>query len=260
MPEAFLSGTVSPSQDAVVGVGMPITVTFSEPVTDRAAVERRLLVQTDTPVVGAWSWQSDEEVVFRPKTYWPGHTDITVKLALKGVEAAPGVYGAKNTSSSFNTGTSVVTYVNAQTHSATVKVDGQVARTIPITSGKAGFETRSGIKLILTKERSRVMDARTGGTPTSSSEYYRVTAEYAMRMTWSGEFLHAAPWSVGSQGRANVSHGCVGMSTSNAQWLYDTAPLYSPVEVTGTNREQNEGNGITVWNIPWKQWKAGSAL
>jgi lipoprotein-anchoring transpeptidase ErfK/SrfK len=74
--------------------------------------------------------------------------------------------------------------------------------------------------VIMMKERTRLMDASTGGTDRSDPEYYRLTVEYAMRLTWTGEFLHAAPWSVGSQGRANVSHGCTGMSTSNAAWLY----------------------------------------
>ncbi len=102
------------------------------------------------------------------------------------------------------------------------------------------------------------MDAATGGTDPSDPEYYSLEVEYAMRVTYSGEFLHAAPWSVGSQGSANVSHGCVGMSTANAQWLYDLSNVGDVVEVTGTSNEQNLGNGITVWNEDWKQWLADS--
>jgi len=152
-----------------------------------------------------------------------------------------------------------VTKVDATTFEATVYRDGQPVRTMPITTGKSGFETRSGIKVILSKERSRVMDAASGGTSRSDPDYYRVLAEYAMRITPSGEFLHAAPWSVGSQGRANVSHGCVGMSTSNAAWLYDLSMVGDVVEVTGTPRDQDLGNGITIWNESWDQWLAGSA-
>jgi hypothetical protein len=83
--------------------------------------------------------------------------------------------------------------------------------------------------------------------------------QYAMRITYSGEFLHAAPWSVGSQGYANVSHGCVGMSTSNAQWLFDQVTIGDPVEVTGTSLPQNLGNGVTVWTTTWDEWLADSA-
>jgi hypothetical protein len=136
--------------------------------------------------------------------------------------------------------------------------DGEQIASFPITSGKDGFETRSGVKLIVSKERTRVMDAATGGTDPDDPEYYNLEVEYAMRVTYSGEFLHAAPWSVGSQGSANVSHGCVGMSTSNAQWLYDRTNVGDVVVVKGTNAVQNLGNGITVWNESWKEWLENS--
>jgi hypothetical protein len=110
----------------------------------------------------------------------------------------------------------------------------------------------------VSKERTRIMDAATGGTDPADPEYYRLEVEYAMRITYSGEFLHAAPWSVGSQGYANVSHGCIGMSTSNAQWLFDQATIGDIVEITGTSVPQNLGNGITVWTQTWDEWLAGS--
>jgi hypothetical protein len=154
----------------------------------------------------------------------------------------------------------MVTKVDALTYKAEVYKDGELIRSLPITTGKAGFETRSGIKVILSKERSRIMDAASGGTPRGDADYYRVLAEYAMRITPSGEFLHAAPWSVGYQGRANVSHGCVGMSTGNAQWLYEQTIVGDVVEVTGTPRTQDLGNGITIWNESWQEWLANSAM
>jgi len=111
----------------------------------------------------------------------------------------------------------------------------------------------------MSKERSRIMDAATGGTSRSDPEYYRLLVEYAMRVTDSGEFVHAAPWSVGYQGRANVSHGCIGMSTDNARWLYENTLVGDVVEVRGTGREQDLGNGITLWNERWSEWVARSA-
>jgi len=84
--------------------------------------------------------------------------------------------------------------------------------------------------------------------------------KYALRETWSGEFLHAAPWSVGSQGRANVSHGCIGMSTGNAQWLFNQVKVGDPVVVSGTNRGLERGNGWTDWNISFEEFKSFSAL
>jgi lipoprotein-anchoring transpeptidase ErfK/SrfK len=258
-PKALFSAAVSPRQGATVGVGMPISLTFDREIKDRAEVEKALTVYTPTPIEGAWSWSSPTQVQFRPKDYWPANIDVTVDLDLKGVEAAKRVYGARNTSTTFSIGPRMITQVDARSFTASVFRDGDRVRTMPITTGKEGFETRSGVKVIVSKERSRVMDAATGGTEESDPEYYRIEVEYAMRVTYSGEFLHAAPWSVGSQGAANVSHGCVGMSTADAQWLYDMSNVGDVVEVTGTSNPQNLGNGITVWNEGWKQWLADSA-
>lgn len=257
-PSEFFTASVSPGRGETVGAGMPITVTFDRPVRNRSDVERALVVSTSTPVVGAWSWQSPTQVQFRPRKYWPGNTEVVVSVDLKGVKARKGVYGKASRDVAFDIGSRMVTRVNAATHTARVFRDGQLIRTMPITTGKPGFETRSGVKVILSKERSRIMDAATGGTAEGDPEYYRVEAEYAMRVTYTGEFVHAAPWSTGSQGSANVSHGCIGMSTSDAAWLYDLTSVGDVVEVTGTSRPQNLGNGITVWNEAWDTWLAAS--
>lgn len=258
-PLEFFGGEVTPGAGSTVGVGMPITVTFTRAIKDKSAVERAMVIRTPQSIEGAWSWDSNRVVVFRPRAYWPGNIKVTVDLNLTGVEGAPGVFGKRDSATTFELGPAMVTKVDAQSHEASVYRDGKLLRSFPITTGKAGFETRSGVKVVLSKERSRIMDAASGGTSRSSPDYYRVLAEFAMRITPSGEFLHAAPWSVGFQGRANVSHGCVGMSTSNAQWLYDQTMVGDVVEVSGTPRQQDLGNGITVWNETWDQWLANSA-
>lgn len=259
-PSKFFTGeVVSPAAGSTVGVGMPVIVSFDRPIKNRADVERALVVRTPTALEGAWSWRDSTTVEFRPKSYWPGNIPVEVVANFQGLESSKDVYGKGGLESSFNLGPSMVTKVDADTYEAQVLRDGAVIRTIPITTGKQGFETRSGTKVIVSKERTRIMDAATGGTDRSDPEYYRINVEYAMRVTYSGEFVHAAPWSVGSQGRANVSHGCIGMSTSNAQWLYDQTLVGDVVEVTGTSNVQNLGNGITVWNESWPQWLARSA-
>ncbi len=259
-PTKFFTGeVVSPAAGAMVGVGMPVIVNFDRPIKNRAAVEAALIVRTPTSIEGAWAWRDGSTVEFRPKSYWPGNIAVEVAANFQGLESSNGVYGRGGLESAFKIGPSMVTRVNALTHEAQVSRDGAVIRTIPITTGKLGFETRSGTKVIVSKERTRIMDAATGGTDRSDPEYYRLTVEYAMRVTYSGEFVHAAPWSVGSQGRANVSHGCIGMSTSNAQWLYDQTMVGDIVEVTGTSNVQDLGNGITVWNEAWPEWLERSA-
>ena len=259
-PDAFFSGTVvSPGSGAMVGVGMPLIVSFDHTIKNRADVERALVVHTPTPIEGAWAWRDERTVEFRPFVYWPGNIDVQLTANLNGVQASRDVYGKGLIDAGFSTGPSMVTKVNAKEHVAKVFRDGELVRTIPITTGKDGFETRSGTKVIVSKERTRLMDAATGGTNSSDPEYYRLTVEYAMRVTYSGEFLHAAPWSVGSQGRANVSHGCIGMSTSNAEWLYGQTMVGDVVEVTGTSNKQNLGNGITVWTESWPDWLSRSS-
>ncbi|MDA8437872.1 MAG: L,D-transpeptidase, partial [Propionibacterium sp.] len=99
-------------------------------------------------------------------------------------------------------------------------------------------------------------DSTTVDIPKNSPDAYHLDVQYAMRLTWSGEFLHAAPWSVASQGVANVSHGCTGMSTANAKWLFDFSHAGDVVVYTGSNRQMTLSNGIGVWNASWSQWQA----
>jgi lipoprotein-anchoring transpeptidase ErfK/SrfK len=250
--------SVSVADDVTVGVGMPVRVTFDAPVKNKAAVEEQLQVKTSTPVKGAWSWESDTVVVFRPKKYWPANTTVEVFMPLKGVKMGPGAYGESNSDVSYRTGNAMVSIYDANKHTLTVKKNGKVVRTFPATSGKSGFETRSGVKVISEKLDFVVMDAATGGTPEGDPEYYRLDVNWAMRVTNSGEFVHAAPWSVGSQGYANVSHGCVGLSTDNAYWLYQNSRVGDIIDVRNTGRVQDLGNGITEWNVAWKDWLKNS--
>lgn len=171
---------------------------------------------------------------------------------MKGMNFGNGIYGNENVKQEFKIGSAFVMNVNAKTHHMKVYKNGKLIRTIPITTGKPGYETRSGVKVIMSKEETTVMTApgRSPGDP----EYYRLNVDKAMRVTWSGEYIHAAPWSTGSQGNDNVSHGCIGMSDANAAWLYSQAKVGDIVTVTGTPAQQNLGNGWTDWNIPWKTW------
>jgi lipoprotein-anchoring transpeptidase ErfK/SrfK len=259
-PRKVLETSISPLDGQNVGVGMPIVVRFNEPVKDRAAVEQALTVTSTKPVVGSWSWTSDEEAHYRPKEFWPANTKVTVDVGLRGVDAGKGVWGMKNRTVKFRTGSAMVSTVNVKRHTLTVTRNGKTLRVIPVSTGKAGFLTRNGIKVVLEKHTLKIMDATTIGIGRSDPEYYRLEVPYAMRVTWSGEFVHAAPWSVGSQGRDNVSHGCVGMSMSNAIWLYNMSTVGDVIRVVNSPRTLEAGNGYTDWNVSWADWTAGSAL
>ncbi|MDO9378891.1 MAG: Ig-like domain-containing protein [Nocardioidaceae bacterium] len=253
--------SLQPLRGETVGVGMPVVVRFDIPVEDKAAFEKRLEVESTPKVEGTWSWISDTEVRYRPRDYWPAGTQVKVRARLNGVAAGNGVYGQENRYTAFTVGKKVVSTVDVGGHSMTVRVDGKVARTLPVTTGKDGLETREGTKIIMEKFTVKRMDAATTGVSEDSPEYYDIPdVRYAMRVTNSGEFIHAAPWSAGSQGSANVSHGCVGLSTANAQWLYEISHRGDVVKFVDSPRSLEEDNGWTDWNESYDAFKKGSAL
>jgi lipoprotein-anchoring transpeptidase ErfK/SrfK len=252
---------VAPLDGETVGVGMPVVVTFDLPVTDRALFERHMRVTSTPAQKGSWYWLSDREAHYRPARYWKAGTDVSVDLDINSLPAGNGIYGQESRSIDFQVGDSVVSRVDVSTHTMRTFVNGELARTMPISAGKAGWETRSGTKVIIEKFRRKRMSAATIGVDESDPEFYDLSnVQYAMRVTYSGEFLHAAPWSTGSQGSANVSHGCVGMSLADAQWLYDRTSRGDVVEVTGSNRQMTLENGFGDWNLSAAEWEQGSAL
>ncbi|PPK95302.1 lipoprotein-anchoring transpeptidase ErfK/SrfK [Kineococcus xinjiangensis] len=266
-PTALVSASVAPLAGSTVGVGMPVLGLLDEEVADdrRAAVEERLDVSTRPAAVqGSWRWVSGRRVDRRPREYWPAGTAVHVDVDLAGVEVAPGVWGKADRDIDFQVGSAVVSTVDVDAHTLTVREDGQVVRTIPVTTGKGGnggrYLTRGGVKVIMSREAERRMDAETTGVSEDDPEYYALDVKYAMRLTNSGEFLHAAPWSAASHGSANVSHGCTGMSTEDARWLFEHSTVGDVVEFVGSEGGMEPGNGYTTWSLPYEEWKAGSAL
>jgi lipoprotein-anchoring transpeptidase ErfK/SrfK len=246
---------------ATVGVAMPVIVRFDVPVKDKAAFEKKMTVKSDPPQDGSWGWVSSSEAHWRPANYWKPGTKVNINVDVNSVPGGNGTYGQMSVSGAFTVGDATIIKADLQTHQLTVNVNGADVKSLPITGGKAGFETRSGTKVVMEKLSKVRMDANTVGIEPGDPNYYDIPdVQFAMRETNSGEFLHAAPWSVGSQGKTNVSHGCIGMSTANAQWLFNLAKVGDPVVVTGTNRGLEAGNGWTDWNVSYDKWKSGSAL
>ncbi len=259
-PRHLVHSTVLPGDGQVVGVGMPIVVTFDSPVPRRAVVERLLSVQTKPAVSGGWYWVSDQQVRWRPREFWRAGTDVTVTSSLDGVHLGKGTWGDDDDRVSFTVGDAIVSTVDIAAHTMTVRSNGEVIRKVPVTTGKPGWDTRNGIKVIISKDREVVMDAATIDVDRQDPEYYRLDVEYAMRVTWSGEYLHAAPWSVSSQGEENVSHGCTGMSDVDASWFYNLSKPGDVVQYVNGVRSLEAWNGYTDWNVSWQDWRAGSAL
>ncbi|MGY1807923.1 Ig-like domain-containing protein [Blastococcus sp. SYSU D00669] len=261
-PETLSTPSIGPLDGTTVGVGLPIRVYFDEPVEDKAAVESHLLVQSSTPTDGVWSWLSDSEVHFRPSTYWPAQTDVTLHADLYGVSFGGGIWGEKDRVVSFRIGDRHVSIADAGTHQMQVYDGDQLVQTFPISAGGPDFPSRNGPHVVTELNRDRVMDSSTYGVPVDSPNGYRTPVEYAVRLSNNGEFVHAAPWSVAQQGRENVSHGCINMSTENAAWFFNFSQPGDVVEIKnsiGPTLSAADGD-IYDWAIPWDQWQAGSAL
>lgn len=253
--------SVAPLDGETVGVGMPVVVNFDLPVTDRARFEKHMTVTSTPQQKGTWHWISDNEAHWRPAKYWQAGTDVEVDLDVNSLPAGQGIFGQESRTVSFHVGDAVVSKVDIASHQMQTYINGTLAKTSPITTGKSEFITRSGVKVIMEKYDEKRMNSETVGISQDNPEAYDIdNVQWAMRVTTSGEFLHAAPWSVGSQGSANVSHGCTGMSTADAKWLYDRSKRGDVVEYTGSDRPMSLTNGYGDWNMPYQQYAQGSAL
>jgi lipoprotein-anchoring transpeptidase ErfK/SrfK len=253
--------SVAPLDGETVGVGMPVIVSFDVPVTDKAAFEKHMTVTSTPRQPGSWRWLSDNEAHWRPKSYWKAGTEVSVDVDVNGVSAGNGIYGQEDRDVDFEIGDANIYKVDIANYRMRVFSNGKLLRTIPVTTGKPGFTTRSGTKVIMEKFESKRMSSATIGIPTGSTEGYDLdNVQWAMRVTNSGEFIHSAPWSVASQGSENVSHGCTGLSPENARWLFAMTMRGDVVEYTGTDREMEPGNGYADWNMSFAQYQKGSAL
>ena len=244
-----------------VGIGMPVIATFDLPVVDKAAFEKRMKVTSQPAQDGSWYWLSDREAHWRPQNYWRPGTKVHVEANLNGVPAGGGRFGEQSVVTDFTVGRSVIAKVNLTTHMMDVVINGKKAKSIPVSGGRPGWETRSGVKVIMEKFTDFTMKAESIGLKEGDKDYYHdVKVKRALRITHSGEFLHSAPWSVRQQGHENVSHGCVGMSDANSIWLYDNMRVGDVVETVGTKKPMTMGNGYADWNLSWATWQKGSAL
>ncbi|WP_018654863.1 L,D-transpeptidase [Actinomadura flavalba] len=253
----------APFDKETVGVGIPIILQFDRPVTARAAVEQALEVRSEKPVEGAWHWFGDQQVVFRTKQHWPARTDVEFRAHLAGVRMTKNHWGGKNQTVRFRVGDAHVSKADEDNHTMVVKKNGKTVRTIPVSMGRGDvrkYTTTNGNHLTMEKASPVIMDSSTVGCGPGCAGYYRQTVYSAVRISDSGEYVHSAPWSVGSQGNSNVSHGCLNMSPSNASWFYKFSHRGDPVKITGTSRELEPENGWGYWQLSWKDWVGGSAL
>jgi lipoprotein-anchoring transpeptidase ErfK/SrfK len=259
--------TLSPSQTFATeiyegygqtyGVGMPIMLIFSQPITDRAAVERSLELTTSKPVIGAWYWDDSEHLDFRPRDYWPADTTVSLDGHLNGVQGAPGVYGTADLTQTFGIGDSVIAVASTTTHYTQIYINGQRAYQWPISTGRPSLPTPDGTYLSVEKNNPVRM---IGGGPPGSPGYYDELVYDAVRFTFSGDYYHSAPWSVVDQGTTNVSHGCVNLPPEAAATYYNLSVPGDPITVTDSTAAGKWDDGWTEWFLTFAQYLRGSAL
>ncbi len=255
-PGKTINVSTSMADGKTYGVAMPVVVRFGSNVSkdQRASIEKRLLVTSEPAQLGVWHWFSDNEVHYRPKEYWQSGTKISVRLATGGLQLTGTAYGAKDVTVNATIGRKLVMETDDATHQMTVTQDGQLLKTIPISLGKAKTPSSSGAMVVMDKQRKELFKS------TDPSDPYEQTVYYTQRTTIGGEYIHAAPWSEGDQGKRNVSHGCTNVSQANAIWLYNLTMIGDPYTVKGTPRKLQWGNGLTDWDRSWEEYVKGSAL
>ncbi|OKX80606.1 L,D-transpeptidase [Corynebacterium glutamicum] len=260
-PAATTNVALSPLADSVVGVGQTIGFRFGSPVKDRQAAQDAITVTTSPKVEGGFYWLNNSELRWRPAEYWEPGTEVTVEADIYGKDLGGGVWGETDNATNFTIGDKVEAVADDATKTMSVYKNGELLRTMPVSFGRDTSEwaTPNGTYIIGDRNESMIMDSTTFGLGYEEGGY-RTPVQYATQMSYSGIYVHAAPWSVGAQGSYNTSHGCINVSTANAQWFQETVKRGDIVTVKNTIGETLSGyDGLGDWNIPWSEWSKGNA-
>jgi len=249
-PKTTFSAQIFQGQGLTYGVGMPVILQFSKPITDKKAVEQSLHLWASKRVVGAWFWDNSSTLYFRPRNYWPQHIKVRFVGHLDGVEGASGVYGDHTLKQDFQIGESLIAVASTTAHHVRIYKDRRLWATWPISTGRPGKDTPNGTYLTIEKQNPAHM----------VGPGYDIQVPWSVRFTWSGNYMHDASWSVGEQGFVNVSHGCVNLSPEHAQTYYGLAVPGDPVTVTGSPKAGKWDDGWTVWFLSWSHLVRGSAM
>ncbi|WP_405821494.1 Ig-like domain-containing protein [Streptomyces sp. NBC_01390] len=265
-------GYFTPEDGSTVGVGMPVSINFDKAITEKAAVQKAVTVNSTSGQEVVCHWFNDTRMDCRPDDYWQENSTVTLKLALDGVEGAKGVYGVQQKTVTFQIGRNQVSIVDAKTKTMKVTQDGKVVKTIPISSGSPENKTYEGKMVMSEKFKETRMNGATVGftDDDGKGEYDIKDVPHAIRLTTSGTFVHGNYWSPdGTFGSANVSHGCVGLNdtkgandkNSAGYWFYEHSIIGDVVDVRNTgDKTVDPANGLNGWNLNWADWKAGSAV
>ncbi|MFH8552442.1 Ig-like domain-containing protein [Streptomyces celluloflavus] len=266
MPPHRFIGFFKPENNATVGTGMIVSLEFNRRIADRAAVERAITVTANPRVEIAAHWFGARRLDFRPREPWRPGTEVTVDLRLRNLKAGPGAYGTQRKTVHFRIGRDQSSVVDVAAHTLTVRRAGRVTERLPVTAGDTDNPTYSGKMVILERHKVTRMDGKTVGFV---GEYNIPDVPHAMRLTRSGTFLHGNYWTEPDVfGDDNTSHGCIGLPDTKgggrdtpAGRVFGQSLIGDIVEVRNSGeRTVAPDNGLGGWNMPWQQWRAGTAL
>ncbi|MGP3952316.1 L,D-transpeptidase [Streptomyces sp. 7N604] len=270
-PANSFIGNFTPEDGSTVGVGMPVSINFDKAITNKADVQSGITVTSSSGQEVVGHWFNGNRLDFRPEEYWQAGSTVTLKLALDGVEGAPGVQGVQEKTVTFTIGRSQVSTVDTKTKQMTVVRDGKTIKTVPISAGSPENPTYNGQMVISEKFKETRMNGSTVGfkKKNGKGEYDIKDVPHAMRLSSSGTFIHGNYWGADSIfGSANTSHGCVGLNDVKGAkdpkqpgaWFYDNT-LIGDVVVVKNSEDKTiaPDNGLNGWNLPWSEWVAGSA-
>ena len=259
-PAAVADAYLSPLADSTVGIGQVISIHFTQSIVDRKAAQDTVSITTNPPVEGAFYWLNNQELRWRPKDFWTPGTTVDVDVKAYGANLGGGIYGDGDNHTNFTIGDAVIATADDNTKQITVTRNGEVIKTMPTSMGSAKFPTPNGTYVVGDRNADLIMDSSTYGLAIDAPDGYRTDVKFATQMSWSGIYVHAAPWSVWAQGSQNTSHGCLNVSTDNAQWFFNNMKRGDPVIVKNTIGGTLSGyDGLGDWNIPWAEWSAGNA-
>ena len=246
-----------PRDGATVGTGQPFEFTFSEPVTNRDAVEKAITVTSTSGQPGAFYWLSDTKARYRPETFWAPNSTITVESRLFGVDFGNGMIGNGDTTRTVKTHNTRLAVVDNATKTMEVYLDGKLDATFPITLGTEEWPSTEGYMVVMEKYESTRFTAESIGLKPGDPAYYPPTVvNHASRLSNGGAFVHEAlPAAQAALGSVNVSHGCIGMSPEGAEYFYDTFGTGDVVQILNTDYgPMYVWDGFGDWNVPWPEW------
>jgi lipoprotein-anchoring transpeptidase ErfK/SrfK len=247
----------------IYGIGMPLIAQFSKKVTDAHAFDKAVTVKINgQPAGGAWFWVDSNsgyamEAHYRPQHYWPAHSKITMNMPLKGLSAGKGLAFDDSLTLDMNIGAAHISVVDGSSEQMRVTSDGRTVKQFPVSLGKAKTPTYLGTKVVTQKKNPQHMVSAPG-----EPNPYSLNVPYSVRMTNSGEFVHAASWNTGNIGSRSTSHGCTNLTVADAKWFYTFARIGDIVTYanTGTTKAMPSWDGYGDWNVSWSDWKAGDLL